>query len=181
MRLAAAIGFGFDDVGRLGHDRRGFVALDDALLVIDVGYAGVDFERVRFLCRPAVHVGGQHFDVDNDLLGCVASMLHSVGGDHGNGVTKLEDLVLAKDRAIPAVTLVGREGDQAGDGVLAFDVLPGDDLDDARHLFGSGGIDALDVGVRHLGLHQRQVQRVGRHVLRNVGAEVPGARDLRDR
>ncbi len=57
-----------------------------------------------------------------------------VGADDGDGVAELEDLVVAEDRPIPAVALVGREGDQAGDAVLALDILVGDDLVDAGHL-----------------------------------------------
>ena len=116
-----------------------------------------------------------------DLVGRRAGVFDRVGGDDRDRVAELEHLLLAQDRTVPAVALVGREGDQAGDRVLALDVLPGDDLGDARHFLGFARVDALDVGVRDLRLHERQTQGVGGHAQRDVGAEVPRSRHLGER
>ena len=136
MRLAAAVGGDVDRRLGLVEERLGVFALHHALLVVGVRHAGMDFHRVGRQRREAGHVGRQHFQIDLDLLGRRAGVLLGVGGDDGDRVAELEHLVLAKDRAIPAVALVGREGDEAGDRVLALDVLPGDDLGDAGHLLG---------------------------------------------
>ncbi|MPM52910.1 hypothetical protein SDC9_99674 [bioreactor metagenome] len=68
-------------------------------------------------------------------------MFFSIGADNGDGVTNLEDLGVAKDGAVPTISLVCREGDQTGDAVLAFDVFVGDHFNDAGHLFSFGGIN----------------------------------------
>ena len=161
VRLARAVGGDVDHGGGARHQRLGVGTLDDALLVVGIGNAGMDFHGVGRERREAGHVGRQHFEVDLDLLGRGAGMLLGVGGDDGNGVAELEDLLLAQDRAIPAVTLVGREGDEAGDGILAAHVLPRDDPLDARHLLGFRGINVLDQGVADLGLYQCEAQRAG--------------------
>ncbi len=175
VRLAAAIRFRFDHMCSLGHDGGGFLALFHTLLVIHVGYAGVNLQRVGCLGSPTVHVGWQNFQINLDLLCCGTGMFHRVGCNNGNGITELEHLVLAQDRSIPAVALVGGKGDQSGDGVLALDILPGNYLEYAGHFLGSGGIDAFNVGMRDLCLNQCQMQRVGRHVHGDIGAEIPGA------
>ena len=125
------------------------------------------------------HVGGQDLEVDLDGLGGLAGVGLGVGRDYGDGVAVLEDLFIAEDGAVPAVALVvEREHDKAVYAVLAGDVLGGDDLEDAGHLLGLGGVHALDVGVGDLGLDQRQAQGAIRHVQGLVRAEVPGAGDL---
>ena len=105
-----------------------------------------------------------------------------VGGNDGDGVTELEDLLVAQDRTIPAVTLVvERQHDEAVDAVLAagsHDILGGDDLLNAGHLLSRGGVNALDQRVADLGLHQRQTQGALGHLQGVVRAEVPGAGDL---
>ena len=88
-------------------------------------------------------------------------ILGAVGADDGDGVAVLEDLLVAQDGTIPAVTLVGREGDQAGDAVLALDVLVGDDLVHAGDGLGLGHVDGQDLGVGDLGLDQFAVQGSG--------------------
>ena len=128
-----------------------------------------------------VHVGGQLFDLDLDGVGRGAGMGLGVGGDDGDGIAELEDLVRAEDRALEAVGLVVLgQHDQTVDLVRSAggkDILVGDDLHDAGHLLGLGGVDGLDVGVGDLGLGQSQTQAAG-HLQRVVGAEVPGAGDL---
>ena len=105
-----------------------------------------------------VHVGGQLFDLDLDGVGRGAGMGLGVGGDDGDGIAELEDLVRAEDRALEAVGLVVLgQHDQTVDLVRTAggkDILVGDDLHDAGHLLGLGGVDGLDVGVGDLGLGQ---------------------------
>ena len=107
-----------------------------------------------------------------------SALLLGVGADDGDGVAELEDLVVAENRPVPAVAFVGGEGDQAGDAVLALDILMGDDLDHAGHLLGFGGVDGEDVGVGHLGLHQGELQGILGHFQAEIGAVIAGAGDF---
>ena len=178
VRLALEIETVLDHIRRRFHDRLGVRALDDLLLEVDIGRAGVDFDGVVGHGRRGAHVGGQLFQFHFDLFGGGLGLLDGVGADDGNRVAILEDLRVAQNRAIPAITLVGREGDQAGDAVLALDILVRDDFEDAGHLLGFGGVDRQDVGVRDLGLHQRQLQRAGGHLQAEVLAVVQRAGDF---
>ena len=71
-----------------------------------------------------------------------------------------------------------RDSDKAVYAVLAGDVLRGDDLEHAGHLFSLGGVYALDIGVGDLSLDERQAQGALRHGQGLVRAEVPGAGDF---
>ena len=147
------------------------LALDLVADVVVVRGAGMDFDGVRSQGVRGVHVFGQLFEVNLDFVGSSAGMLFSIGADDGEGVAILEDLGVIQDGTIPAVALVlVREGDEAVDAVLALDVLGGKDSEDAGHLESFGGIDALDVGVRNLGLHEGEVQGVLRHHMRIIVA-----------
>ena len=156
-------------------------SLDAVGLIEDVGGAGVDLDGVGRHGVQRVHVGGQLLDLHLHGVGRGAGMGLGVGGHDGDGVAELEDLVGAEDRALKAVGLVVLgQHDQTVDLVGAAggqDVLVGDDLHDAGHLLGLGGVDGLDVGVGDLGLGQGQTQAAG-HLQRVVSAEVPGAGDL---
>lgn len=59
----------------------------------------------------------------------------AVGTDNGQSVAVLKDFFVIKDGPIPAVPLVGGEGDQTGDPVFAFNVLVRQHLEDARAFF----------------------------------------------
>ena len=118
-------------------------------------FDGVGSHRVR-----GVQVFGQQLEIEFDLVGGGAGVRFGVGAHDGEGVAVLEDFGIVQDGTIPAVTLVGREGDEAGDAVLALDVLVGQHAVHAGHGFRFGGVDAFDVGVGNLGLSQRQMQRV---------------------
>ena len=178
VRLALQVEAILDHVGGRLHDRLGVRPFGDLLLEVDVGRAGVDLDGVVGHGGRRAHVGRQLFQLHLDLLGRGLGLLDGVGADDGDGVAILEDLGVAQDRPIPAVALVGREGDQAGDAVLALDILVGDDLEHAGHLLGFGGVDREDVGVRDLGLHQRQLQRAGGHLQAQVLAVIQRAGDL---
>ena len=101
-----------------------------------------------------------------------------VRADDGDGIPQLEDLLVTQDGTVPAVPLVGGEGDQPGDPVLALHVLVGDHLEDPRHLLGLGDIHAFDVGVGDLGLDQGKMKRVGRQLETQIRPIIQGARDL---
>ncbi len=176
VRLALQVELVFHHVGRRLHERPGVRPFGDGLLEVDVGSARMDLHGVLGHGRRRAHVGGQHFQLDLHLGRGGAGVLLGVRADDGDGVAVLEDLGVAQDGAVPAVAFVGGEGDEAGDPVLALDVLVGHDLVDAGHLLRFGGIDGQDVGVRDLGLHQGQSQRVGRHLETQVGAVVDGTR-----
>ena len=148
----------------------GVLALFDVGLIVDVGRAGMDLDGVGSHGFGRAHVFGQQFQVELDLVGGGAGMGFAVGADDGQGVTVLEHLGIVEDGTIPAVALVVGKGDEAGDAVFALDVLVGQHADHAGHLFGFGGVDALDDGMGDLGLGQGQVQGVGRHVHGGVGA-----------
>ena len=156
-------------------------ALDAVGFIEDVGSAGVDLNGVGSHGVERAHVGGQLFDLNLHGVGGGAGVSLGVGRDDGDGVTELEDLVGAEDRALKAVGLVVLgQHDQTVDLVGAAggeDVLVGDDLYDAGHLLGLGNVDVLDVRVGDLGLGQGKAQAAG-HLERVVSAEVPGARDF---
>ena len=178
MRLAAAIEIVFHGIRRFFHQRLRFRALDDALLVIDVRRAGMNLDRIRGHGGRCAHIRRQDLQIHLDHLGRRLGVGLGVGANDGNGVPILEHLVLAKNRPVPAVALVGRESNQAGNCVFAFHVLMGHDLENTGHLLRFRRIDILDQRMRHFRLHQRQTQGSLRHLQRAVGAEVPGSRYL---
>ena len=185
IRLDGQVGLALGVVGAFHHhavgafeERRGIVALDQALLVVGVGGTGVNFDGILGHGRRGVHVGREDFEVDLHELSGLAGDLLGSGGHQGDSVTVLEHLFVAQDRTIPTVTLVGGEGDQTGDAVLALDVLGGDDAVDAFDLQGLGEVDALDVGVGHAGFDDGQVQGVGGQLQGLVVTEGPLAGDL---
>ena len=178
VRLAAGVKVALDHHLGLVEDGLGVLALGDLLDVIDVRRAGVDLDGVGLHRLGSAHVGGQNLEFDLDLLRGLAGVLLGIGADNGNGVTVLEHLGVAQDRPVPAVAQIGGEGDQAGDAVLALDVLVGDHLDHAGHLLSLAGVDGEDVGMGDLGLHQGELQGVLRQLQTGVGTEVPGAGDL---
>ena len=67
---------------------------------------------------------------------------------------------------------------RAGHVVGALDVLGGQDLDDAGHLLGFGGVDADDVGVMGLGEDHGQMGGAFGHLLGHVVAVVGQTGDL---
>ncbi len=107
-------------------------------------------------------------------------MLFGVGDDDGDGVPVLEDLLVAQDRTIPAVTLVGGKGDQTGNAILAFDILVGNNLDDARRLLCCRGVDPLDVCMRHVSERESSVEGAFGKLVGFVVAEIPETADLGD-
>ena len=180
VRLPGAVALDLDHVGRgVEVEVR---ALDAVRLIVGVRRAGVDLDGVGGQSLGHAHVGGQDFKVHLHGLGGLAGVRLGVRSDYRDGVAVLEDLFIAEDGTVPAVALVvERQHDEAVYAVLAGDVLRGDDLEDAGHLLGLGGVHALDVGVGDLGLDERQTQGAFRHVQGLVRAEVPGAGDLHGR
>ena len=177
VRLARAVALDLDDVRRGVEVEIG--ALDAVGLVVGVRRAGVDLNGVGGQGLGHAHVGGQDLEVDLDGLGGLAGVGLGIGRDYGDGVAVLEYLFIAEYWPVPAVALVVEgEHDEAVYAVLAGDILRGDDLEDAGHLLGLGGVDALDVGVGDLGLDEGQTQGALGHVQGLIGAEVPGAGDL---
>ena len=135
----------------------------------------VDFDGVG----ASVQVFGQQLEIEFDLVGGGAGVRFGVGAHDGEGVAVLEDFGIVQDGTIPAVTLVGREGDEAGNAVLALasqsarGTSPG--MASASEVS-----DALDVGVGNPGLSQRQMQRVRRHLESGIRTEVVRAGHLGD-
>jgi len=164
----------------VGEEGSGFLPLHFLLLEVGVRGAGVDFDGVGSHRVRGVQVFGQQLEIEFDLVGGGAGVRFGVGAHDGEGVAVLEDFGIVQDGTIPAVTLVGREGDEAGDAVLALDVLVGQHAVHAGHGFRFGGVDAFDVGVGNLGLSQRQMQRVRRHLEGGIRAEVVRAGHLGD-
>ncbi len=178
VRLTAVVGRHLDRIGRILHQRPGFLTFHNALFVVRVRNAGVDFHGVGGQGLVATHVGRQHFQIHFDFLRRRSGMFLRIRGYDGDRVTELKNLFFAQDRTVPSVSLVGREGYEPGNGVLAFHILPGDDFDHAGHLFGLRRIDADDVRVRNFGLGDGQAQRTLRHAQGHVRAEIPGAGNL---
>ncbi len=176
--LALEVVAAFHHVGRGLHQGCGVLPLDHGDFEVDVGGAGVDLQGVLRHGRRRAHVGRKLLQLHHDLLGSGPGLVLVFGADDGQGVPVLEDLGVAEDRPVPAVPGVGGEGDQAGDAVLALDVLVGDHLEDPGHLFRGGGVDALDRGMGHPGLDQGQVEGLGGQLQAQVGPVVQGPGDL---
>ena len=178
--LTGAVGLDFHHVGSGVKVEVG--TLDTVGLVVGVGSAGMNFDGVLGNGVHGVHVGGQLFDVHDHGVSGGTGVGLGVGGNDGDGVTELEDLLVTQDRTIPAVALVvQRQHDQTVDAVLAaggHDVLGSDNLLNAGHLLGLGGINALNQSVADLGLNQSQTQGALGHLQSVVRAEVPGTGDL---
>ena len=181
MRLALQVVLALDDVGRRLEDLLGVLALDERLVVVDVGRARIDLDRVVGDGVHRVHVGRQLLELHLDLVDRRQRLLVRVGADDRQRVAVLVHLGVAEDRALPAVgQRVLGEHDEAVDAVLALDVLVRDDLEHARHLLRLADVDGEDVGVGDLGVDDGALQRAGRHLVLVVGAVVDGAGDLGD-
>ena len=180
VRLALQVEAIFHHVGGRFHNRLGVRTFGDLLLEVYIRRAGVDFDGVVGHGGWGAHISGQLFQLHFDFLGRGLGLLDGIGAYDSNRVAILEDLGIAQDRPVPAVALVGGEGDQAGDAVLALDILVGDDFHHAGHLLGFGGVDRQDVGMRYLGLHQRQLQCAGGHLQPQVLAEIQRAGHFTD-
>ena len=93
VRLPLQVVFVFDDVGGRFHQRRGVLALGALLLVVDVGRAGVDFDRILGHGGRRTHVGRQLLELHVDLLGGRPGILLRVRGHDGDGVAELKDFL----------------------------------------------------------------------------------------
>ena len=175
VRLALQVVFTFNHMGGALHDRCSFFTLFHVQLIVNVGGAGMDLDGIVRHGGRSVHVGGQYFQIDLDHLCCSIGVFLGVGTDDGNGITELKNLFIVEDRAIPAITLVGREGDQAGDAVFTFDILVGNDLEYAGHFFRLGGVDPLDDGMGNFRLDQGALQRPFGKLQPHIRTEIPGA------
>ena len=179
LTLGVVIAFR-DDVCRIIEEGSSIRAFFLKLVIVDVGGAGVDFDGVRGHGLGGAHVFGQQLQIKLDLFCRSAGVAFGVRADDGKRIAILEDFGIVKDGTFPAVTLVGGEGDQAGDAVPALHVLVGQHLVHARHLFGFRGVYALDVSMGYLGLGNGEVQGVGGQTVRRVRAEFGGAGHLGD-
>ena len=61
----------------------------------------------------AFRYSGSSSKIQFDLVGGGAGVRFGVGAHDGEGVAVLEDFGIVQDGTIPAVTLVGREGDES--------------------------------------------------------------------
>ncbi len=175
LRVEAALGRDrsvVEDVGRV-------LALEDRLLHVPVGNAGVDLDGVGHDGFRIGEVDRQDVQVLLDLLGRRPGVLLGVGRDQSHHVAAPADLLVGDHRELPGGgASLPRDGALHGQAVGALDVLAGEHLDDARHGFGFGGVDADDVGVVSLGQHHGQVGGAGRHLQGDVIAVVGQAGDL---
>ncbi len=138
----------------------------------------MDFDGVLRHGGRSAHVGRKNLEIELHLLRRCGGVLVAVGADDGHGIAVLEDLLVAQDGAVPSVTLVRGEGDEACDPVFPPDVLMGDDLVDAGHLLRLGGVDAFDIGVGNLRLHERRMKGFLRHLEDEIGAVIQGSGDF---
>jgi len=147
VRLALEIVFPLCGIGCLLHDRTGFLALDGFLLKVDVGRSGVDLDGVRCHGFRGAHVGGQHFQLHFHFFRGIFGVGFGIRAHNRQHVAILEDFGVVEDRTIPAITFVRREGDQAGNAVLAFYVFMGDHFENAGHFLRFRSVNLLDVGM----------------------------------
>ena len=164
-----------------GQHLAGVVALEQRHHHVHVGHAGMDLGSARRDRLGVGHVRRQLFEVQLDLPGGLTGLVLGVCCDDRDHVAVPEHLLVGDDRAVDAVELGARMGEREHDAVGALDVLGRDDLDDARHGLGLGGVDALDVGVIEARLDDGEVQRTGRHLEPDVVAVVRDAADLGER
>ncbi len=176
--LTLQVVFPFDHMRRLFNDRFYILALIEVGFEVNIGRARVDLDGVLGHGCRGVHVRRQHFQIDLDLFRRGFGVFAGVGADDGDDVAILVDLVVVQDRTVPAVSLVGREGDQAGDAVSPLDVLVGNDLENAGHLLGLGAVDPLDDGVGDFGLDECALEGVFGELGPHVFAEIPQPADL---
>ncbi len=172
VRLATNIEIVFYDMGSAVENRTCFLAFGDALFKVDIGRTRMNLNGIISHGGRGAHVFGQPFHLDLDLGSRGLSILVGISTNNSNGIPVLEDLLVAQDGTIPTVTLVGGEGDQAGDTVFAFDVLVGNDLFNAGHFLGFGCIDGQNLGMRHFGLDKGQLQGSLRHLDAKISAVI---------
>ncbi len=129
----------------------------------------------------SAHVGGQLFIGYLYFFGGSQRLLFGIRADNSDGVTVLENLGVAKDGTVPAIALVGGEGDQTINAIVPFDVFVGDHFKDTGHLFCCGGVNGEDVGVAEFGLHQGKLQGAGGQFQAQISAVISGAGNLGDR
>jgi len=122
----------------------------DALLEDDVGLApalldvagadfqvrgqvrvAMNFDSFRLHCFQRIEQGGQRLVIDFDQPKGFLSGFPGVGGDGGNGIAVVANLLIDQQRLI-----LMSEAE-----AVVRDILAGDDGPDASQLFGGGGVD----------------------------------------
>lgn len=179
MRLTGTVCFHFHYIRSALHDRSRVVSLDTVGLIVDVRRAGMDLDGIGSHCLGCGHISRKDFQIDLHCLCRRFRMLYRICADHGDRVAVLEYFLVAEDRAVPAVSLVGREGDKTRDPVLARYVFVCNNLRNTRHLLCFCGVDAPDVCMGYFCLYECDLKGIFRKVPDLVRAEVPLAGHLR--
>lgn len=121
MRLALGVEAVFHNhIIGIFKERTGISAFFNVLVIIDVGRAGMNFNGVRRHGFRGAHIFGQQFKIKLHFFRGRAGIAFAVGTDNGQSVAVLKDFFVIKDGPIPAVPLVGGEGDQTGDPVFGL-------------------------------------------------------------
>ena len=111
-----------------------------------------DQRRVRSKRQLRVHDRGQRVVLDVDALERVLGDV-GVGGDHRRDLLALEAHLVGREHGLR----VARQRRHPGE-VVGFEVLAGDDGDDARDLLRGARVDPLDLRVRQRAAQQRHVE-----------------------
>ena len=134
---------------------------DVVALVFEIG---ANDRRIRFEALHRVGDGGQRVVVDDHSIGTVAADVWVGGDDRGHLLALVSDLVRGQHRL--GVSGQGRHPRQ----VVFSKQLTRYHSDHAVDGFGSGGVDAVDRGVRPRTAYQRHVQHPGKHDVVDKGA-----------
>ncbi len=149
-----------DNVSGLLHQRPGIFPFGNTLLEIDVRRSRVYFDGiVGHGCR-RTHVRRQFFQFNYDFFRRGIGMFLRICANDGDGVPILKDLFIAKNGAVPAIALIRRECNEAGDAIFSLDIFVSDYLVHTRHLFRLGSINRENIGVGYLRLYQRKTQGI---------------------
>lgn len=117
------------DHGMMQMDANGFGINGHPAFFIRINISHVQFNRKMQLTGTIrlhlYHIGRAFYNGSRiaalDAVGLIICVL--CAGMDLNGISVLEYFFVAEDRTIPSVPLIGWEGDQAGDPVLAVDIL----------------------------------------------------------
>jgi len=110
----------------------------------------MNFNGIFCHCGRSVHISRQNFQFDFYQFCCGIRLFLGIRTDNRDRVSDLENFFIAKDRTIPSVSFIGREGDQAGNLVSTFDVFRCYNFENAFRFFSFGSVNRDNIRMRYL-------------------------------
>lgn len=148
------------------------LALVDGLFHIDVGGVFMDRERPFRSGFHEGHDGGKRLVFHPDPLRSGPRLVPARRRHNGHHVPIPAYHPVTNDRAIEAVAQAVHGALRRNQPVRALYVLRGNNVDDAGHGLGFGGVQSPYPGMFPFRQNNRQMQRAFRHLSGNVGPEV---------